>query len=307
MPSLGATRQDIPVYALYGEADAPHLPLAVHAETISSRSSGFDWRIAPHRHSHLFQALLITEGHAVASAEGERVGLPARSLAWVPPLCVHAYDFTPGTVGIVVSVPASLLSAGLALAPSVLSRLGRFAAVSVPEGDAQWDEAEFLSRTLLTEHQTPAAGREAALLSRATLLALWTARQTAAGSKAHAPANERPGAALVRRFLEAVESDYAEHRPLADYARRSGVSLAHLHRVCRSVTGRSPARLIQDRRLVEAKRHLTYTALPVAQIAYRLGFEDSAYFSRFFRQRTGMSPLRYRRAADAGAPGESGR
>ncbi len=300
MPTPGARRQDIPVYALYGEADAPHGPRAVHAETISSRSLGFDWRIAPHRHSHLFQALLITEGHAEASAEGERFALPARSLAWVPPLCVHAYDFTPGTVGIVVSVPASLLASGLALAPAVLPRLTRFCVVCVPEGDPDWEEAEFLSRTLLRDHQTIAPGREAALLSRATLLALWTARH--GGAREGAAAGERPVAALVRRFLEAVEADYADPRPLPDYARRTGVSLAHLHRVCRAVTGRSPARLIQDRRLVEAKRLLTYTALPVGQVAYRLGFEDAAYFSRFFRQRTGFSPLRFRRAADDAPP-----
>lgn len=298
MSAHPALQQEIPVYALYGDADGLMLPRGVHAETISSRSSALDWRIAPHRHSTLYQALLITDGHARASAEDQRFELPARSLVWVPPLCVHAYDFTPGTAGIVVSVPASLLSIGLSLAPAAFSRLGRFIAIGGPVPDADWQEAEFLAQGLLREYQAVSSGREASLVARAALLALWTVRQNANAGSGLREASEAPILSAAKRFIDAVEASYAQPRSLPDYAREVGVSLAHLNRVCRAATGRSPLRLIQDRRLVEAKRFLAYTAMPVGQIAYRLGFEDAAYFSRFFRLRTGSSPLRFRRLAD---------
>lgn len=295
------SRLPIPVYALYGEADGQRLPAGVHAETISSRSSGLDWRIAPHRHARLFQALLVTEGHAVADAEGRRILLPAPALAWVPPLVVHAYDFAPGTVGIVVSVPASVLRAGLSLAPAVLRRLGRFRTLAGPLPAGTWDEAGFLCRTLLRDYGDLAAGREASLAARAALLALWVERQAEAGREADAGAGSSPLVPIVRRFLDAVEGSFGQARPLTDYAREVGVSPSHLARACRRVAGHSPMRLIQDRRLVEAKRLLAYTALPVGQIAYRLGFEDAAYFSRFFKARVGAGPLAFRRLAD-GAP-----
>lgn len=298
MPASLVLQQEIPVYALYGDADGAMLPRGVHAETISSRSSALDWRIAPHRHSTLYQALLITDGHAVASAEDRRVDLPAHSLAWVPPLCVHAYDFMPGTAGIVVSVPASLLSIGLSMAPAALARLGRFTALAAPVPADDWEEADFLARTLLREFQTVSTGREAGLVARAALLALWTARQAARAGEAVRGPSDGPILSAAKRFIEAVEASYTEPRSLPDYAREVGVSFAHLNRICRAVAGRSPLRLIQDRRLVEAKRLLAYTAIPVGQIAYRLGFEDAAYFSRFFRMRTGSSPLHFRRLAD---------
>jgi AraC family transcriptional regulator, transcriptional activator of pobA len=284
----------IPVYALYGEAEGQRLRAGVHAETISSRSSGLGWRIAPHRHSHLFQALLVTEGRASASAEGRRLELVAPALAWVPPLVVHAYDFTPHTVGIVVSVPSAILENGLALAPAVLGRLGRFLTLdaALPGGD--WDEARFLAQTLLRDYGDLAAGREAALSARAALLALWVARRADAGEEG----SGEPLVPIVRRFLARVEASYAEAGSLSRYAREIGVSPSHLTRACRRVTGRSPARLIHDRRLVEAKRLLAYTALPVAQVAYRLGFRDAAYFSRFFRARVGTAPLAFRHLAD---------
>ena len=47
-------------------------------------------------------------------------------------------------------------------------------------------------------------------------------------------------------------------------------------------------------RLAEAKRQLYYTARPVSEIAYELGFDDAAYFTRFFTRRAGISPRAFR-------------
>jgi AraC family transcriptional regulator, transcriptional activator of pobA len=46
--------------------------------------------------------------------------------------------------------------------------------------------------------------------------------------------------------------------------------------------------------LLEAKRLLRYSDLPVTEIAYRLNFEDPSYFSRFFKKYTGFSPSEFR-------------
>jgi AraC family transcriptional activator of pobA len=53
-------------------------------------------------------------------------------------------------------------------------------------------------------------------------------------------------------------------------------------------------RLVHARQLLEAKRQLLYTNMSVSEIAYALGFEDSAYFTRFFTQRAGCSPRNFR-------------
>jgi len=44
----------------------------------------------------------------------------------------------------------------------------------------------------------------------------------------------------------------------------------------------------------EARRNLVYTNLPVSTIAYALGFNDPAYFSRLFSGATGLSPKSFR-------------
>jgi len=52
--------------------------------------------------------------------------------------------------------------------------------------------------------------------------------------------------------------------------------------------------VINARILHEAQRELVYTSLPVKQLAAELGFDDDAYFSRFFRKHTGVSPKVFR-------------
>jgi AraC family transcriptional regulator, transcriptional activator of pobA len=58
--------------------------------------------------------------------------------------------------------------------------------------------------------------------------------------------------------------------------------------------GASPLRLVQDRLMLEAKRALLYSNMTIAEVGYHLGFEDPAYFSRFFAKAEGLSPKRYR-------------
>ena len=61
--------------------------------------------------------------------------------------------------------------------------------------------------------------------------------------------------------------------------------------------GAAPMALVHERLMVEAKRMLIYTPLSVAEVAYDLGFDDPAYFSRFFAEREGTPPSRFREAA----------
>ena len=53
--------------------------------------------------------------------------------------------------------------------------------------------------------------------------------------------------------------------------------------------------VLHERILLEAKRILLYTDHTVARVAHMTGFEDPAYFSRFFAQRTGQSPASWRK------------
>ena len=52
---------------------------------------------------------------------------------------------------------------------------------------------------------------------------------------------------------------------------------------------------ISQRIVLEATRDLTFTVLSVKEIAYSLGFDDPAYFTRFFTKHTGLTPTQFRK------------
>ena len=76
------------------------------------------------------------------------------------------------------------------------------------------------------------------------------------------------------------------------------VSMAFITKTLNAITkaqrGKTVFVLIQDRILKEAKHLLLTTNMPVKTMSFILGFEDPAYFSRFFKRMSGMAPKAYR-------------
>lgn len=102
---------------------------------------------------------------------------------------------------------------------------------------------------------------------------------------------------LVLRFLKLLEEDLRREHLVAHYASRLGISPGHLSHLTRRHLGLSAGVLIGSRLLAEARRLLLYSDLPVSEVGYELGFEDPAYFGRFFKRHAGQSPSSYRATA----------
>lgn len=97
------------------------------------------------------------------------------------------------------------------------------------------------------------------------------------------------------QFRQLIEHHYIEHWSVSDYASQIGMTESKLYVLCKKMTDQTPSKIIQQRLLIEAKRNLVYTIKPINVIAYELGFQDPAYFSRFFNQQTGISARDFRR------------
>ncbi len=106
--------------------------------------------------------------------------------------------------------------------------------------------------------------------------------------------SEAAAVVLTKQFVLLVEEHYQTTSSVADYAAMLHVTANHLIETVKRVMGQPAGKLIHERLLLEAKRLLRYSDLPVAEIATYLNFEDPSYFSRFFRKQTGFSPSDFR-------------
>lgn len=79
------------------------------------------------------------------------------------------------------------------------------------------------------------------------------------------------------------------------YSERLNISLKRLNQILQEFTNKSASYFIQEHLVMEAKKRLNYSDLNINQISEELGFEDVAYFSRFFKRWTKFSPEKYRK------------
>ncbi|MFE0754370.1 helix-turn-helix domain-containing protein [Inquilinus sp. NPDC058860] len=282
----------IPNFFLYGEAPRTVDDRFLHLEALEDRSRPSGWTIRAHAHANLNHVFHFTRGGGVARAEGQSIRLPAPCLLLMPAGVVHGFDFEPETIGSVLTVSDAYLRELMRREPEFRPL---FAAPAViPAADHGFLRASLgrLSRELAWLAPGRAAAVEALLVG--ILVEVLRLAQTGGGETA-APG---PQALLVARFRERIEQRYRAHDEVEDYARALAVSPKRLWAACRRVAGAPPARLIQDRLLLEAKRLLLYTNVSVAEAAYALGFNDPAYFSRLFAKETGRSPRAFRRGGD---------
>jgi len=99
---------------------------------------------------------------------------------------------------------------------------------------------------------------------------------------------------LLRRFRDILEKEFYSVHQAADYADKLHITAGHLSDIIKRQSGKTVTEHIHERIALEAKRHLLHTDDSVKQIAYRLGFEDAAYFNRFFKRLTNTTPASYR-------------
>lgn len=98
----------------------------------------------------------------------------------------------------------------------------------------------------------------------------------------------------IRRFNFLVDLHYKTRRKVSDYAEMLYKSPKTLSNLFSIYNQKSPQQIILERITLEAKRLINYTDKQNQEIAYELGFNDPAHFSRFFKKMTQMTPSEYR-------------
>lgn len=102
----------------------------------------------------------------------------------------------------------------------------------------------------------------------------------------------------IRKALDLLTQHIDKPMTLAGLSKHCGLSSSRLSHLFAEQVGLSPQKFLDRQRMRRARELLRVTSLPVAQIAYEVGFENPLYFTRRFTAATGLSPRLYRQRSD---------
>ncbi|WP_374226092.1 helix-turn-helix domain-containing protein [Streptomyces sp. C3-3] len=254
-----------------------------------------DWPWNPPRPGRvtIHYLIAVTEGELYHDVDHVTRTVPTGRWLYVRPGHTQCWHPPSGARGPIIHCEPDVLSADIA---SLLAPLTAHDAPAVlrphPE-DTHWLHQTALQ--LLDEHRAlgrrPLEVHHALRRSLLESLLLRLANSpdiTAAGTTADAGRHDTYG-----RFVDALELHFRELRQAADYAELLGCSVRTLSRAARAATGRGVREVIDERRLLEARRLLGGAGWDARAVAAHLGFTDPANFGRFFRGNTGLTPAAF--------------
>lgn len=98
----------------------------------------------------------------------------------------------------------------------------------------------------------------------------------------------------VGKLMRLIDTNFIQQRESDFYARQLGVSIRKLNETSMLRTGKTVKQHLQDRLVLEIKKEIRLGQKSLKEIAFDLGFSEAAYFTRFFKQQTSLTPTEFR-------------
>ncbi|MGC3984237.1 MAG: helix-turn-helix domain-containing protein [Pseudorhodoferax sp.] len=253
-------------------------------------------RTAPHAHPGYGQVIFVRIGRGVMNLEGRSVPFEGPCALLLPNECVHGLEYEIDVDRWVVTIEDTYLKQVTARLPEFIQLWTEPRVIALAYHEEAAGDVHMLVRRIEQEIRAKALGHVVGTEALLTTLQLLLVRGLRLDEIDKEGAT-RQAIRLVDRFRELVHQHYRANLRLQAYASMMAVSPAQLRAACVAAAGLSPTKLIHARLITEAKRNLIFGDMSIEQIAYGLGFIDTAYFTRFFRKEVGQSPSQFRSAA----------
>lgn len=104
--------------------------------------------------------------------------------------------------------------------------------------------------------------------------------------------------ALFLNFLEFIRNNFEHNFPLKEIASRLQTTELKLNEQAKQHAGKTAQNVIYGLVISEAKRKLQYEGKSIKEIGFELGFKDPYYFSKFFKNHTGLSPSAFQKVVN---------
>lgn len=99
---------------------------------------------------------------------------------------------------------------------------------------------------------------------------------------------------VFNSFMKLIEMNFRRFRDVNWYAGQLNISSKYLNIITKSITGHSAKTLVDHYVILKLKQELSGTDKSLKQLAWDYNFCDASFFTRYFRQHTGLTPRAWR-------------
>lgn len=287
---------DIHIGRVYDQSDPD---ADIHYETFERLAEFFGRNTPIHRHYGFYQVHFLTQGNINIHLDDRFYSGDAPLVIITPPTIPHTFYTEEGTSGHVVTVRQEVVRQWFAAMPGQwpdnLLREHAFFTLGDSVGGPDYRNLLTAAELLQQEFSRHEKGRSATLRALGEFFFINMSRLLVSGRPSAPAKRERSeDLRIFLAFCDLLEVRFRDHITLSEYAKQIGVTESRLNDLSRRIAGKASKELVHERLLQEARRLLCFSAVPVSEIGYQLGYDDPAYFSRFFTRHIGLPPSEFR-------------
>ncbi|ARS35847.1 helix-turn-helix domain-containing protein [Pontibacter actiniarum] len=252
-------------------------------------------RVAPHRHTY-YEVIWIIEGSGTHTIDFRDYAFQGPCLFLLQPSHIHQIVKNGPTKGFVLKFNESLFSTESGT-ENLLLKYGIFDNINVqPVLHLAPTDVLLLNdlmQKMLLEYKQPSELSAVIIASYLKIFLLQVYKLKDSHREELQPGPE-PRYLVYRSFKKMLEENYVRQHAVQYYASELAITPRTLNEITHKYAGKKVSQLIKERLMLEAKRLLHHGRLSVKEVAAHLGFEDPAYFTRFFTKNEGTSPQGFR-------------
>ncbi|WP_317930554.1 AraC family transcriptional regulator [Halioxenophilus sp. WMMB6] len=283
----------VPKYLLYGQGSEGPVDWFLNIEQLSKRCQERGWKIGLHSHPAFAQVMFVLRGRGVMQVGEKALNFNSPCALIIPVDAIHGFDYQLSTDGWVVTLAEYCLAQISSRVAQISQLMSLPAVIPLARTELTLDVINSRLGNIQKEILNQSENYEIIVESELLSLLISLQRVSRSSNQAGSQASDKQ-LKLVYAFKALIEEHLFENLKIPEYAERLHVTSFQLRSACESVCQCAPKEVLEERKLMEAKKDLIFSTRTIEQIAYRLGFTDPSYFTRFFRKREGEAPSNFR-------------
>lgn len=244
----------------------------------------------PHKHN-FYLAVLFTRGSGIHEVDFNSYEVKPGTLFFLNPGQTHHWELSENTDGYIFFHTQAFYD--LHYTHNKLSSFPFYYSIyntpCICLNNVKTERIQLLFAMLLSEYTNQTTRNKEYLISIADLIYIESTRAYQLQNPEMVK-NKDKYYEKFRKFEELLEEQYITEKSPSAYADMMSMTSKHLNRIVQAAVGKTASDVILERVMLEAKKQIILQKHGFAEIAYALGYEDYAYFSRLFTKKTGTTP-----------------